>query len=201
MVYIYVLRLSENKYYVGKTKYPFVRIDDHLNHKGSSWTNKYKPIGILKIFSNCDDFDEDKYTILMMNKHGINNVRGGSFSKIILNKQEIKLIKHMICGATDRCYKCYQANHFSKECRMNIFGKLKYKLNEYQYDIIEIDELILLLHQSSKIFINLTKSNIIGICNEINEKYINDDELIDINSINYSKFSQGLIFLLEDKPK
>jgi predicted GIY-YIG superfamily endonuclease len=42
---IYILKLEENKWYVGKT-YRKVkeRFQEHLDGKGSSWTKKYKPI-------------------------------------------------------------------------------------------------------------------------------------------------------------
>ena len=81
MVNIYTLRLEQNKYSIGKTNNPEFRIDNHFNSNGSAWTKKYKPIEILKIIKNCDDFDEDIYTLKYMSKYGINNVRGGSFCK------------------------------------------------------------------------------------------------------------------------
>jgi len=31
MIYIYVLELQQNKYYVGKTSNPLFRIDSHIN--------------------------------------------------------------------------------------------------------------------------------------------------------------------------
>jgi len=79
MVYIYVLKLQENKYYVGKTNNPSVRIENHLNGNGSSWTKIYKPLKVVDMIPNCDDYDEDKYTQIYMDKYGIDNVRGGSF--------------------------------------------------------------------------------------------------------------------------
>ena len=70
MVYIYVLQLENNKYYIGKTKEPNFRINNHFNANGSSWTRKYKPLKVLKIIPDCDDFDEDKYVKIYMKKYG-----------------------------------------------------------------------------------------------------------------------------------
>ena len=62
MVFIYTLKLEQGKYYVGKTNNPEFRIENHFNSNGSEWTKKYKPLKILEIIPNCDDYDEDKFT-------------------------------------------------------------------------------------------------------------------------------------------
>ena len=49
MVFIYVLKLKQDKYYIGKTNNPKFRIDTHINSKGSFWTQTYKPIDIYEI--------------------------------------------------------------------------------------------------------------------------------------------------------
>lgn len=120
MINIYILKLEENKYYIGKTNNINIRINDHVTGNGSEWTKKYKPIEIIEIIENCDDFDEDKYTKIYMNKFGIDNVRGGSYSRIVLSKEEINLIQKEIIGSTDKCYKCNKSGHFSKECHLPI---------------------------------------------------------------------------------
>ena len=51
-----------------------------------------------------------------MEKYGINNVRGGSFCKIKLNKENIITIKKMINASTDKCYICGSNDHFVKDC-------------------------------------------------------------------------------------
>ena len=76
MVTIYILQLQDNKYYIGKTTQPEIRLESHFNSNGSSWTKKYKPIKVIDLIHDCDDFDEDKYTLKYMQKYGINNVRG-----------------------------------------------------------------------------------------------------------------------------
>jgi predicted GIY-YIG superfamily endonuclease len=63
MVFIYVLELENNKYYIGKTNIPEFRLDLHFNYEGSEWTKKYKPIRLKELVKNCDSYDEDKYTI------------------------------------------------------------------------------------------------------------------------------------------
>jgi predicted GIY-YIG superfamily endonuclease len=50
MVYIYVLELEGKKFYVGKTTNPKMRIVNHFESYGSSWTRKYKPIKNLLAF-------------------------------------------------------------------------------------------------------------------------------------------------------
>ena len=84
MVYIYVLELENNKYYIGRTNNPEIRIDQQFQNDGSSWCKQHKPISILELKENCDNFDEDKITLQYMNQKGIENVRGGSFCNTIL---------------------------------------------------------------------------------------------------------------------
>ena len=92
--------------YVGLTQNPHKRFNDHFNGKGAKWTKRYPPIKVIKIISDCDNFDEDKYTIMYMSEYGINNVRGGSFCQVCLSNDSIKTISRMIKGSTDKCFMC-----------------------------------------------------------------------------------------------
>ena len=65
---------------------------------------------------NCDDYDEDKYTKMYMDKHGIDNVRGGSYSTVRLDKTTIDNLKRMNRGTNDKCFECGKKGHFSKYC-------------------------------------------------------------------------------------
>jgi hypothetical protein len=116
MVFIYILQLEQGKYYVGKTTNPTIRLTNHYESTGSAWTKKYKPVQIYQIIPDCDNYDEDKYTKIYMEKFGIGNVRGGSFCQIELNNEVTKLIKKGINSSNDNCYHCSQPGHFANSC-------------------------------------------------------------------------------------
>jgi hypothetical protein len=118
-MYIYVLQLEKGKYYIGKTTNPQFRLEQHFSSSGSQWTKKYTPKKVLQIIPNCDNFDEDKYTLKYMEQYGINNVRGGSFCELKLDKDNLSTIKKMINGSSDKCYICGETGHFANDCKQD----------------------------------------------------------------------------------
>jgi len=113
---IYILELERGKYYVGRSEHTKNRLNDHFLGRGSVFTRKYKPKKLLQTFSNCDEFDEDKYVFKLMDVYGIENVRGGVFSSLTISDNDRSYIEKRILGASDRCYYCRSPDHFIREC-------------------------------------------------------------------------------------
>ncbi len=113
---IYTLQLESGKYYVGKSKNISNRILQHFSEQGSSWTKSYKPIKVLSQIPSTDAFDEEKYTLLAMDRYGIDNVRGGSYCKLILSKHEMEKAQQIIYSICDKCYRCGEQKHTASEC-------------------------------------------------------------------------------------
>ena len=116
MVFIYAIQLEKGKYYIGKTNNPQFRLESHFNSNGSEWTKKYKPLKVLEIKPNCDDYDENKITLQYMDIYGINNVRGGSFVSITLSNSTIDALKQMNNGTNNKCFTCGCIGHFTNNC-------------------------------------------------------------------------------------
>jgi hypothetical protein len=118
MLFIYVLQLQNDKYYIGKTLNPHFRFETHFTNNGSEWTKLHKPIKILELIPNCDNYDEDKYTYKYMDKYGINNVRGGSYTSPILDKETINQLEKISNSINNRCFTCSNVGHFAKDCNI-----------------------------------------------------------------------------------
>jgi predicted GIY-YIG superfamily endonuclease len=113
---IYILKLKDGKYYIGKSDNPMARYQDHLNGIGSTWTNKYKPVAIEKIIQNASNFDEDKYTKEYMAKYGIDNVRGGTYVSTNLSMTQKESLQAEIWTAQNKCTNCGKIGHFINDC-------------------------------------------------------------------------------------
>lgn len=125
MITIYVLKCGNGKYYVGKTKKTAMkRYKEHVTGKGCAWTRKYKPTELIECFQG-DNFDEDKKTKQYMDKYGIDNVRGGSYSQLKLDQSSIASLKREMNGANDKCNICGKSGHFMRDCPNNFKNFLR----------------------------------------------------------------------------
>lgn len=113
---IYILKLENNKYYVGKTLNFEQRYKDHLNGTGCAWTQINKPIDNIQKIPCKDKFHEMEETLLMMIKHGIHNVRGGPWTSVHLSVEQIKTINDIICTIEEKCFICHVAGHYANIC-------------------------------------------------------------------------------------
>lgn len=127
---IYILRLEGGRYYVGKTDNLERRKQEHLNGTASAWTKKYKPVAVEEIIRNASPFDEDKYTKIYMEKHGMDKVRGGSYVKVELDDFQKEALNMEIWGAKNKCTQCGRAGHFVKDC----YAKTDASGNKIQYE-------------------------------------------------------------------
>jgi predicted GIY-YIG superfamily endonuclease len=114
---IYVLRLRSGKYYVGKTDNVEKRFQEHMNGSGASWTRKYKPIAIERVIKNASHFEEDKVTKEYMAKHGLDNVRGGTYVTEVLSDAQEEALNGEIWQAKGCCTQCGRKGHFVNSCR------------------------------------------------------------------------------------
>jgi hypothetical protein len=122
---IYILECIENKYYIGKTSTDGIkkRIRSHL--KGTvQWTRKYPVKKVLDILPCIDPSDEDKQVKLFMDKYGIENVRGGSYSQVNLTDEQIDHLRDGIIQYSiselrtikNTCFWCNKKGHYIKRC-------------------------------------------------------------------------------------
>jgi predicted GIY-YIG superfamily endonuclease len=205
-MFIYVLLLVNNKYYVGKTKNPEFRISSHFRSDGSEWTKKYKPKKLLKMYKNCDSYDEDKITLKYMSKYGIENVRGGSFCKLYLNRENKNTIEQMLKGTNDQCFKCGEKGHFANDCNNNTDSNDEEDIDNLKKEILQeckkynnILDGNDLVYIFNKVGINYIKiQNIYGFCQLINQC----DNLVSVfnyrEGINYKHFVEGFFYIIEN---
>lgn len=129
--FVYILKLNAdevgiNKWYVGRTTNIQNRINAHFNGNGAIWCKKYLPIKVEEVIEITDNFQEDTMVKKYMDKYGIDNVRGGSYSELTLNQNKIDLIEREIRNTKDLCFNCGSSEHFVNNCDKNIKKRKNY---------------------------------------------------------------------------
>ena len=134
---IYILKCKQRKWYVGKTQNPRGRVLEHFrSNGGSAWTRKYPPTKVHERHRNCTARDEDKYTKEMMDKYGIDNVRGGSYCQIELDEhQRVTLMREEI-ATHDKCHKCGHIGHFAAQCPYDFFSEEEEE-EDFEYTVCD----------------------------------------------------------------
>lgn len=122
--HIYVLSCESGKYYVGKVEVIANeedkitvkrRFEGHKIDKGSEFTKNYKPKEIVQIIPNVSSFMETAITLQYMSEHGINNVRGGTLSNLVLSQVDLEHIDREMKEAQNKCRIC-AGDHFVNKC-------------------------------------------------------------------------------------
>lgn len=140
---IYALELDSSKYYIGKTSRDVsTRFEEHKTENGSEWSSTYKPVRIIEQYQSDNQFEEDTLTKKYMMKYGIDNVRGGSYTKIVLDEWQIKSLEHEFKSVSDCCYKCGEKGHFAKVCPEENFQGTDEELEEKIKDLEAIQHYI-----------------------------------------------------------
>lgn len=88
--YIYVLKLVEDRYYVGRTSNILKRIEEHFTVGGSIYTKKYKPLKIIEVTEELTNEDERFKTLEIMEKYGWEKVRGACWCSLEIKKPNIE---------------------------------------------------------------------------------------------------------------
>jgi predicted GIY-YIG superfamily endonuclease len=125
MEFLYVLQLTGGRYYVGKTGDVIKRFEQHRSGNGSAWTKIYHPILLVEVRQITSPHDENNITKDYMKKHGINNVRGGSYAQIKLPDEVNSVLELEFRGNNDLCMKCGLAGHFANKCTSAVSPKVR----------------------------------------------------------------------------
>jgi len=113
---VYVLQLSDGKFYVGRTADSESRIRQHFSGYGSAWTRLHPPLEVLEVHSNVPIAEENEITKRYMQQHGWQNVRGGAYSQVDLREEDL-LDKHKeVLSDADRCLICGRHGHWANQC-------------------------------------------------------------------------------------
>jgi predicted GIY-YIG superfamily endonuclease len=131
-LFLYTLELKGSHFYVGTTNNPAARLKEHKGGAGAEWTRLHPPLHFSKKYKTqkleCSDeagrLQEDAHVKVVMLAHGLGSVRGGSYSRPDLSREDVKALSKELYHATNGCLRCGHQNHWADECfaRTDVMG-------------------------------------------------------------------------------
>ena len=121
-MYVYTMELQGGNWYVGSTDKPPERLAQHRSGNGAAWTSKHAPLGGFETLQLVEGgreearLKEDLEVKRLMQKHGIERVRGGAYSSAVLNVETVKALERELRHIDDVCLRCGRADHWIDDC-------------------------------------------------------------------------------------
>ena len=114
--HIYILRLGERKWYVGVTNDIEARAWEHATGNGAAWTTHYGIQGLESHHLEMDEMDETNTTLAMMMTYGIENVRGGPWTRMSITPADIEDQSLIMRHVRNACMRCGATSHYVNTC-------------------------------------------------------------------------------------
>ena len=91
---LFVLKLEEERYFVGVTTSPTFTLSYDYDYGGGEWLREYGVVGFLEPPRRIDNlFEIDRRVKELMAEFGIERVRGGSYSSIQLTDEQVATLR------------------------------------------------------------------------------------------------------------
>lgn len=116
--WLYVLECADGAFYVGRTSDLSQRFRQHWCGAGSAWTLAHPPVAAIAVRPLTSPLDEDTEVKRLMLTHGIDLVRGGSYSSVALSAPTTAALQRELWHAKDLCILCGGADHWANNCRL-----------------------------------------------------------------------------------
>lgn len=120
---VYWLTLEHGCFYVGQTTLKGLsqRFEDHKRGIGAAWTSAHKPllVGCKVVDPNTAGLYEDLKTKELMQIHGIDKVRGGSYCEVDLPACKVDSLKLELAHNRGACFRCGREDHLANVCHLS----------------------------------------------------------------------------------
>lgn len=120
MPQIYVLQLEHGCYYVGSTTRTLSqRFQEHQAGNGSSWTELHPPVRLVESIRYDEEdlrLEEDKITYKLMEKYGVDKVRGGQFARSAFTQEQQFSLQQTLRHSIGACLRCGRPTHYASDC-------------------------------------------------------------------------------------
>ena len=129
---IYTIPLKKGRYYIGRTRNLTHRLTDHASGEGCEWTKKYPPLKTKKeqVEPLNGSFGQEDHKVKeMMMTHGIDKVRGGSYSSVNLTPGQEWFLQKEFRTHANTCLGCGSSTHYIEACPDQYPTKKRRKLN------------------------------------------------------------------------
>ncbi len=132
MIYIYILELCNNKFYIGKL-YNIYDLEDTILRLDETiewlYYNKIIKIASIDSFEDNIDVDINHYVYEFMEYYGVNNVRSDNYYKMKLTFDYAYHLFTKIKIQYNKCYLCGYYGHNGHQCKLK---------NKYGYNSLVI---------------------------------------------------------------